>query len=256
MKVTTLLNAIACLATFATTLVAAETGDLKIRFQYAGKPFTPKPIDVNKDTEFCGKHGLAEERLIVNSENMGIKNVVVYVYTGRGGSKLDKVEPANNTHVLANENCRFEPHILIAQTGDTLKVTNPDPVGHNANMNFFENKAQNLMVPAAGEQQVALEKQEPAPIPIDCNIHPWMKAYVVVLEHPFAAASDENGDLLISGLPAGSKLTFRVFHEAGAINEVTIDGKKEDWNRSRFEVDVKAGLNDLGTVVVPAGALK
>ncbi len=256
MKVTTLLTAIASIALFAITGSAADTGDLKIRFEYAGKPFTPKPIDVNKDMEFCGKHGLAEERLVVNKQNQGIKNVVVYVYTGRGGSKLDKVEPAKNTHTLANQNCRFEPHILITQTGDTLKVTNPDPVGHNANMNFFENKAQNLMVPASGEQQVALEKPEPAPIPIDCNIHPWMKAYVLVLDHPFAAASDENGDLTIKGLPAGEKLIFRVYHEAGAINKVTVNGKKEDWARSRFEVEIKPGLNDLGTVVVPADALE
>lgn len=234
----------------------AESGDLKMRFEYGGKVFEPSPIDVNKDVEFCGKHGLINESLLINQENNGIKNVVVYVYTGRGGSKLEKVEPAKNTHELANRNCRFDPHILITQVGDTLKVTNPDPVGHNANMNFFNNKAENLMIPSGQAQEVALEKEEPAPIPIDCNIHPWMKAYVVVLEHPFAAVSDENGELTIKGLPAGEKLTFRVYHESGAINEVKIDGKDESWRRSRFEVEIKPGMNDLGTIVVPAEALQ
>jgi len=236
--------------------VAAETGDLKMRFQYAGDAFQPKPIDENKDVEFCGKHGLVDESLLINKENNGITNVVVYVYTGRGGSKLDEIAPANNMHELANKNCRFEPHILITQVGDKLKVTNPDPVGHNANMNFFNNKAANLMIPSGQAQEVDLEKGEPAPIPIDCNIHPWMKAYVVVLEHPFAAASDENGELTIKGLPAGEKLTFRVYHESGAINEVKIDGKEETWRRSRFEVDIKPGMNDMGTIMVPADALQ
>lgn len=256
MKVPTLLTAVLLTAAFTTTAWAEKTGDLKIRFEYSGKPFTPKPIDVNKDVEFCGKHGLLQERLVINKENKGIQNVVVYVYTGRGGSKIDKAEPAKNAHTLANENCRFEPHILITQTGDTLKVTNPDPVGHNANMNFFNNKAQNLMVPGGQEQEVALAKAEPAPIPIDCNIHPWMKAYVLVLDHPFAATSDENGDMVIKGLPAGEKLVFRVYHEAGAIKEVEIGGKKESWKRSRFEVEINEGLNDLGTVIVPADALE
>lgn len=236
--------------------LAGETGDLKMRFEYGGTVFKPKPIDVNKDVEFCGKHPLVDESLLINPENNGIKNVVVYVYTGRGGSELDKVPPVNNTHELANENCRFEPHILITQVGDTLKVTNPDPVGHNANMNFFNNKAANLMIPSGQAQEVLLEKEEPAPIPIDCNIHPWMKAYVVVLEHPFAAVSDENGELTIKGLPAGEKLTFRVYHESGAINEVKVDGKDESWRRSRFEVEIKPGMNDLGTIVVPPDALK
>lgn len=256
LKVPTLLTAVLLVASFTLTASAEETGDLKIRFEYGGKLFTPKPIDVNKDVEFCGKHGLVQERLLVNKENNGIKNVVVYVYTGRGGAKLPKVDPANNTHTLANQNCRFEPHILITQTGDTLEVTNPDPVGHNANMNFLNNKAENLMIPGGSKQQIALEKAEPAPIPIDCNIHPWMKAYVLVLDHPFAAVSDENGDMVIKGLPVGKKLMFRAYHESGSFKDILVDGEKEGWKRNRFEVDIKEGMNDLGTVVVPAAAFE
>lgn len=233
----------------------AETGDLKIHFEYAGDAPDPSAIDVNKDVQFCGKSKLMNERLLVNPKNKGVKNVVVYVYTGRGGSKLDPVPPAEKTLTLANDLCRFEPHIVIAQTGDTLKVTNPDAVGHNANLGFFNNKQQNFTIPAGQEKSVALEESEPAPIPVDCNIHPWMKSYVVVLDHPFAAVSDENGDLTIKGLPAGEELVFRVYHEAGGIKEVEINGKSEEWSRSRFEVDIKPGMNDLGTVVIPANAL-
>ncbi len=58
----------------------------------------------------------------------------------------------------------------------------------------------------------------------------------------------------MQGLPTG-KLVFRANHEAGAIREVKINGKDEEWSRSRFEVDIKPGMNDLGTVVVPADAL-
>ncbi|MAI72173.1 MAG: hypothetical protein CMM01_14870 [Rhodopirellula sp.] len=233
----------------------AETGDLKIHFEYGGDAPAPSAIDVNKDVQFCGKSKLMNERLLVNPKNKGVKNVVVYVYTGRGGSKLDAVPASNKTLTLANNACRFEPHIVIAQTGDTLKVTNPDAVGHNANLGFFNNKQQNFTIPAGQEKTVALEESEPAPIPVDCNIHPWMKSYVVVLDHPFAAVSDENGVLTIKGLPAGEELVFRVYHEAGGIKEVEIDGKSEEWSRSRFKVDVKPGMNDLGTVVIPADAL-
>ena len=246
---------IALLFVFGAAPALAQNGDLKIRFVYGGDPPDVAEVNVNKDVAFCGKNKVLNDRLLVNKENKGIKNVGVYVYTGRGGSDLDDVEPAKNTHTLANSNCRFEPHIVIAQTGDTLKVTNPDAVGHNANLGFFNNKQQNFTIPAGQEKSVELERDEPAPIPVDCNIHPWMKAYVVVLDHPFAAASDENGDLLIKGLPAGEELVFRAYHEAGSLSEVKINGKDEEWKRSRFEVEIKPGLNDLGTVVIPDGAL-
>jgi len=229
----------------------AQTGDLKVRFVFGGAAPVPSLVNVDKDVEYCGKHDLKNERLVVNPDNKGIKNVVLYVYTGRGGSKLDDVAPANKTHTLANDKCRFEPHIVIAQTGDTLKVTNPDAVGHNANLGFFNNKQQNFTIPAGQEKSVELKESEPAPIPIDCNIHPWMKSYIVVLDHPFAAKSDENGDLVIKGLPAG-ELVFRVYHEAGGIKEVKVNGKDEEWSRSRFKLDIKPGMNDLGTVTIPA----
>ncbi len=237
----------------------AQTGDLKMQFVYEGDAVTPGPVDVNKDVEFCGKHGLTNEKLLVNPENNGIKNVVVYVYTGRGGTDLAEVPPRNEELTLANENCRFEPRIVIAQTGDTLKVTNPDPVGHNANLNFFRNTAQNFTIPANQERSVELEQPEPAPIPVDCNIHPWMRAYVVVLEHPFAAVSDEDGVLEIEGLPVDQELTFRVYHEGIAQGEsfqsVKVGGEEQNWRRNRFQLTVDAGENDLGEVLVPAGTL-
>ena len=234
---------------------AQETGDLKIRFEYGGTPIPPDLVDVNKDVAYCGKHKLVDETLLIHPENKGIKNVVVYVYTGRGGSKLNDVETSDDTHVMANQNCRFEPHIVIAQVGDTLKVTNPDAVGHNANISFFNNNAVNFTIPAGQEKLVELEKDEPAPIPVACNIHPWMKGYVVVLDHPFGAVSNADGELVIKGLPAGEELTFRVFHEAGSIDEVSINGEEESWRRARFDVKIEPGMNDLGTVVVPADAL-
>lgn len=238
--------------------LATQAADLKVKFVYGGDAEKPGAIDVNKDVEFCGKHGLVNEKLLVNPKNKGIQNVILYIYTGRGGTDLDDlgdIKPAKKTHVLANDKCRFEPRVVITQAGDTLKITNPDDVGHNANLGFFNNVGQNFTIPAKQEKSVELPLSEPAPMPVECNIHPWMKAYVVVLEHPFAAVSDANGELTITGLPAGEDLVFRVNHEAGKIEDVTVDGKEESWSRSKFEIELEEGMNDLGTVVIPADSL-
>jgi plastocyanin len=259
LKTRTLIGA-AAIAMLMAAPAVAQAATLKMQFIYGGDPPDQDLIPPTKDIEFCGQHDIPNEKLIVNKDNKGIKNVVVYLYTGRGGSDVPEgVEPSNETLTLANQNCRFDPHIVIAETGDTLKVTNPDEVGHNANLNFFRNQAQNFTVAPGQEKSVELTEPEPAPIPVDCNIHPWMRAYVVVLEHPFAAKSDENGVLEIEGLPAGEELTFRVYHEGVAqgqrLDEVTIDGEKQSWRRSRFEVELEEGVNDMGKVVIPAETL-
>ena len=231
---------------------SVDAATLKMRFEYGGSTPEPAVIKATADPQFCGQHKLIDESLLVDGETKGIKNIVVYVHTGRGGSKLDDVEPAGNTHELANQNCRFEPHIVIAQKGDTLKVTNPDPVGHNANMNFFNNKAQNPMIPAGGDVEVELKESEPGAIPVECSIHPWMKSYLMVLDHPYAGVSNENGEVVIENLPEGEELKFRVYHESLRIKQyVDKDtGEKEKLKRAMFEVDVKEGENDLGTWVV------
>ncbi len=234
--------------------VDAKLGTLKVRFEYGGKSFEPEKLKAAANVAFCGQFPLLNERLSVHPKNKGIKNVVVYVYTGRGGSKLPEMPARKSIVTLANQNCRFAPHIVLTQVGDTLKVTNPDQVGHNANMSFFNNQAQNLLIPPGQQALVDLPLDEPAPIPVDCNIHPWMKSYVLVLSHPFAAVSDENGDLTITGLPVGQPLVFRAFHEAGAINTITIDGQQSQWKRSRFELQIEPGVNDLGTAILPAAA--
>ncbi|MEM6981280.1 MAG: methylamine utilization protein, partial [Planctomycetota bacterium] len=71
-----------------------------------------------------------------------------------------------------------------------------------------------------------------------------------------AGVSNESGEIVIEGLPAGDELTFRVWHEKGKIDEVSIDGKDEKWRRSRFEVDIEPGMNDLGVITVPAEAFE
>lgn len=244
------------LSGFVTThALSAEDATLKLRLVYDGDAPKADLVDPNKDVDFCGKHTIVNEKLLVNEQNNGIRNAIVYVYTRSSGDDLPELSPANKTHELANDKCRFEPHVVLAQTGDSLKITNPDPIGHNANLNFFRNTAQNLMIPSGQEKVVELKEAEPAPIPVDCNIHPWMRSYVVVLEHSFADISDQDGNIEISGLPAGKEITFAIRHEAGKIDEVTIDGKKTDWKRQRFEVDLKPGVNDLGDVMVPGDAL-
>lgn len=255
-----MLGALVVLGGFTSLVSAEEWGDLKVKFTLDGAAPQPRALVINKDEQVCGKHGLVDEGLVVNSANGGISNVVVYLYVARGGKKppvhADYKASEKSQVVCDNDKCRFEPHITAVRTTQTLMAGNKDTVGHNMNVATLKNPAKNILIPAGGQLKLELTQEESLPSPISCNIHPWMKGYLVVKEHPYVGISDKDGNVLIKNVPAG-KWTFQVWQETtGFVADVKQDGKATKWERGRVDVTVKAGVNDLGDVKIPASAFE
>ena len=238
---------------------AQTWGDLTATFIYDGKAPAPKPTDVNKDQQFCGKHGLVDEDLVVNAKNNGIANVVVYLMPAAGAKVSvhpDYAKTANDEVKIENKNCRYSPHVTVMRTTQQLVVGNPDPIGHNSKGDFFANSAFNVLIPAGGETKipkfVAAEKNMS---PLSCSIHNWMNGYLLIKDDPYAAVSDADGKLTIKNLPTG-KWTFVVWQEkSGNIDEVKQNGKAVKWTRGRVELDIKAGANNLGEIKIPPSTI-
>src|SRR5262249_52920511 len=123
----------------------------------------------------------------------------------------------------------------VMREGQVLIVKNTAPVAHNANHigSALRNPAGNPIVPAGGQVQINL-KSDRFPVRLSCNIHPWMKGFVGVYDHPYFALTDANGNFEIKLAPAGN---FRIYfwHEgagwrlaqAGAKGEpITIKAKE------------------------------
>ena len=47
---------------------------------------------------------------------------------------------------------------------------------------------------------------------VKCDVHPWMGAFVHVLDHPFFSVTGDDGTFTISGLPPGN-YTVTAWHE-------------------------------------------
>jgi hypothetical protein len=240
---------------------AQSWGDVTATFVLDGNAPKPKPLVINKDMEVCGKHGLVDESLLVNPSNNGIANVIVYLYVApRGGKKppvhesykASEKEPVR----LDNLNCRFAPHITPVRTTQPLVAGNKDPVGHNTNISTLKNPPQNVLIPAGGDLKLTFNAEESLPSPVSCNIHPWMKGYVVIKDHPYVAVSDENGKITLKNVPAG-KWTFQFWQEAaGYVSEAKQNGKSVKWERGRVELDIKPGANDLGEIKLSPSIFK
>ena len=239
----------------ASHVVAADWGSIKGKFVVDGAVGEPVAININKDPETCGKHNLVDESVIVGEGN-GLANAVVYIYTRKPlEAHPDFAAAAKEPVVLDNKGCRFEPHILAVRTGQPLQIANSDPIGHNTNAAFVLNPTFNQMITSGTPVSLTLAKAEPVPASVACNIHPWMKGYVVVRDDPYVAISNDKGEFEIKNIPAGQQ-EFVFWHEAkGNMKNLALKGGKTD-RRGRAKLKIAAGETlDLGEIKIPAAAV-
>lgn len=241
----------------APSAASAQFGNLKAKFVVTGKAPTPAKLDINKDQAFCGKHKLVDETVVVGKDGE-LANVVVYLTPAIGQKVPDnpaKTKALPKEVVLDNANCRFQPHIAVMTTDQKLVITNSDPVGHNSKADLFSNAPFNDLIPSNGKVTKTLEKAERVPAAVSCNIHPWMRAYLVVRDNPYVGVTDEKGELTIEGVPAG-EWDFTVWHPTGYVKGEQ-KGKNLGWKRGKVKVKITADKDtDLGTIEVPAASLK
>jgi hypothetical protein len=234
-------------------------GDLKARFVLDGEIPAPKNIVSGNDEAICKKHNVVDEQLVVNPMNKGIANIIVSLAPAKE-TKLPIHESyeksAKGSVALDNLNCRFEPRVTVVRTTQSLQIGHKDPIGHNTNVTMQLNASQNQLIPPNGEFKMTFSVEENFPATVQCNIHPWMKGYLVVKAHPYVGVSDKDGNLLIKDLPVG-KWTFVLWQESsGYVTEGVQDGKGVKWARGRAEIEIKAGGTDMKEIKVPRALFK
>lgn len=235
-----------------------EWGDLTATFLYAGEAPKQAPAKVTTDVEVCGKFGVLEESLVVNPKNNGVAHVIAFLTLPKGGAKPpvhpSYLETSQAKVKLDNSHCRFEPHVVLLRTTQTLLLTNSDSVGHNCKVDTFNNPPINYTIPAGGDLTQKFALEERLPTKVSCSIHPWMSAWVVIKELPYMGVSDANGKLVIEHVPAGT-WTFQFWHEkAGYLRQVQQNGKAVEWSKGRVELTIKPGTNSLGEIKLTPAA--
>jgi hypothetical protein len=193
------------------------------------------------DPAICAAADIPDDSLVIDRESKGIANVFVYL------PKADKVHPklkeSEKKEVdFDQKGCRFIPHALFVRTDQVVLVKSSDNCAHNTRTVPLKNQPLNTSLAANDRTGVPFKNRIPErlPVKVECNIHGWMNARWLILDHPYGTISDGQGKFKIADLPEGE-------------HELVVWQERVGYIERKYKVSVVAGkMTDLGTIKVPA----
>lgn len=185
----------------------------------AGPAPERKQIPINIDQYVCGKTRESDD--LVVGANRGIRWAVVSLQIPPAGARP---EPPSKPVQMDQQQCVYVPRVVVVPVGGTVEFLNSDRLLHNLHSASSENPTFNRTQPKGRTIPVVFKK--PETVRIDCDLHTWMRAWVVVAEHPFYAVTGANGEFVLDNVPPG-KYTLKIWQESlGTVTrEVTVGDK-------------------------------
>jgi hypothetical protein len=204
-------------------ITVSDGGTIVGEIKYAGDPPPPEKIEVTKDTNICGSEPKISPVLVVGA-NKGISDVVASLPDIQKGKALGKPD---KPPVLDQKSCEYHPYAQIFPVNTTLEIVNSDDVLHNVKTKGGSKTTFNIAQPKF-KRKLTVEFKIPEIVQVECNVHGWMNAILVVVDHPYNALTDPNGSFKIADVPPG-KYTLKLWHSklGEQTKEVTVGSKEE-----------------------------
>lgn len=203
----------------------ATTGTVSGTITLSGTPPAAQMIRVDGDktcATLIPNARRATERYVVGDQG-GLANVFVHVTTG-----LDKHSfPVPDEPVVVDQQrCWYTPRVVGVRVGQPLHVLNSDPLLHNVRAEAQINQPFNQGQPVQGVRYQHTFSTAEVMVPLRCDVHAWMNAWVGVVAHPYFAVTGPDGRFSLPNLPAGT-YSVEAWHEAAgaASGTVTVEAR-------------------------------
>lgn len=185
----------------------ADAATLNVMVNFTGTAPVAKAIDMSDEKVCADKHsgGARTEEVVVNGGKL--QNVFVHVKEGLTGSHA----VGTDNVVIDQVGCVYTPHVVGVGVGQNLVFKNSDGILHNIKSQPTANRPFNKSQPTNMETATQFATKE-VMVPVQCDVHGWMQAFVGVVDHPYFAVSGNDGSAKISNLPPGT-YTIEAWHE-------------------------------------------
>jgi plastocyanin len=183
-------------ATRVVTTGPAGTGVIRGTVTFRGTAPDAEEVDGSRCHAGCGTIRVAPVEV---GPGGALRDVMVYV---KDPGVAPALAPGAAPVVLDQVNCQYSPRVLGVRVGQVLKVTSSDPTLHNVHTLSKRNPGLNVGMTRPGDaREVTFDR--PEQFAVRCDVHPWMTATVLVLDHPYFAVTGEGGAFEVAGLPLG-----------------------------------------------------
>jgi plastocyanin len=189
---------------------ASTAGTISGTIKLDGTPPAPHKINMAAEDYCVTQHPTpVNDEEVVTGPGGTLQNAVVYISDDM--SKWAVTVPSTPA-TIDQKGCLYHPHIVSMIAGQQLQVTNSDNTTHNIHPVPAQNREWNQSQPPGAPPIVNTFARPEMAIPVKCNVHPWMKAYVFVFPNSYYSVTGNDGKYTISNVPPGT-YTVTVWQE-------------------------------------------
>lgn len=192
-----------------TPIDAATAGSIRVEVSYPGPVPSPAAINMAGTPACAALHPepVYQPSVVVNDGRLA--NAVVYIKSGFGDRAF---APPTTAVVIDQKGCLYYPRVAAVMVGQPLEFRNSDQEAHNVHGRPKVAEAWNFLMSRPNSTRVVYFSKPEVGIPVGCDVHPWMRAYVSVLDNPFFAVTPSDGMVTLAGVPPGDYVVA-VWHE-------------------------------------------
>jgi plastocyanin len=211
--------------------VAAVAGTITGNVSARGKTVAD---DANAD----GAYASRKYKFVEKMDYAAMHDFVVYVEGSFGTNNVSSTNLASvATTRVAQKSATFSPHVLPVMVGTTVEWPNYDTIYHNV-FSMSDAKSFDLDLYKGNPPDKRVTFDKPGRVDVFCSIHKDMNCIVLVLENPYFASTDENGNYKIQNVPPG-KYKLKAWHERLPADECEIVVPADGEVKADFVMGIK-----------------